>query len=29
MAYPPLPFHRAIEKLLKEVEKNETGAFWG
>jgi hypothetical protein len=27
--YPPLPFHRDIEKLLQEVEKNETGAFWG
>ena len=26
---PPLPFHRDIEKLLQEVEKNETGAFWG
>lgn len=27
--YPPLPFHARIEKLLDEVEKNETGAFWG
>jgi len=27
--YPPLPYHRDIEKLLQEVEKNETGAFWG
>jgi hypothetical protein len=27
--YPPLPFHRDIERLLDEVEKNETGAFWG
>jgi hypothetical protein len=27
--YPPLPYHRDIEKLLEEVEKNETGAFWG
>lgn len=27
--YPPLPYHRDIEKLLAEVEKNETGAFWG
>lgn len=27
--YPPLPYHRDIEKLLDEVEKNETGAFWG
>jgi len=28
-AYPPLPYHRGIEKLLAEVEKNENGAFWG
>jgi hypothetical protein len=28
-SYPPLPYHRDIEKLLQEVEKNETGAFWG
>lgn len=27
--YPPLPYHRDIEKLLAEVEKNENGAFWG
>lgn len=27
--YPPLLFHRDIEKLLQEVEKNEIGAFWG
>lgn len=27
--YPPLPFHRDIEKLLAEVERNESGAFWG
>jgi len=27
--YPPMPFHRDLEKLLEEVEKNETGAFWG
>jgi hypothetical protein len=27
--YLPLPFHRDIEKLLQEVEKNESGAFWG
>ena len=27
--YEPLPFHRQIEKLLAEVEKNETGAFCG
>ena len=27
--YSPLPSHRSIEKLLQEVEKNETGAFWG
>jgi hypothetical protein len=27
--YPPFPGHRDIEKLLAEVEKNETGAFWG
>lgn len=27
--YPPLPFHRDIEKLLQEVDKNESGAFWG
>lgn len=24
-----LPYHRDIEKLLAEVEKNENGAFWG
>ncbi len=28
-SYPPLPYHRDIEKLLAEVEKNENGAFWG
>jgi hypothetical protein len=27
--YEPLPFHRQIEKLLDEVDKNETGAFCG
>jgi len=27
--YPPLPYHRDIEKLLAEVEKSENGAFWG
>lgn len=27
--FPPLPYHRDIEKLLQEVEKNESGAFWG
>jgi hypothetical protein len=27
--YPPLPYHRDIEKLLKEVEKSEIGVFWG
>lgn len=29
LTYPPLPYHRDIEKLLAEVEKNENGAFWG
>jgi len=28
-SYEPLPQHRDIEKLLQEVERNETGAFWG
>ena len=28
-AYPLLPYHRDIEKLLAEVDKNENGAFWG
>jgi hypothetical protein len=27
--YSPLPSHRDIEKLLRAVEENETGAFWG
>lgn len=26
---PPPPYHRDIENLLAEVEKNEMGAFWG
>ncbi len=28
-SYSPLSFHRDLEKLLQEVEKNESGAFWG
>ena len=27
--YQKLAFHRDLEKLLGEVEKNENGAFWG
>ena len=27
--YQQLPFHRDLEKLLAEVDKNENGAFWG
>ncbi|MEZ4485182.1 MAG: DUF3024 domain-containing protein [Syntrophotaleaceae bacterium] len=27
--YSPLPCHRDIERLLKAVEENETGVFWG
>ena len=28
-SYPPLPYHRDLEKLLKEVDRNDSGAFWG